>query len=746
MHFERESINQIAEPYSEIDFLLNMIHKPILKPIWFYRLTAFLSAFLLFQVQPMISKAILPIFGGSYLVWAVCMLFFQGMLLLGYIYAHLIQRRLGILRYAGWHSIVILLPLLFLPFQIAELKQFSHEIPLALEVPRLLFLICGLPFFSLATAALILQSWLSISKLPQKNNPYTLYSASNTGSLLALLTYPFLIEPLFDIKQQSFNWWLGYLILIVLYFTSMPRAKNPPSSLVYSSTKKIPGKSKLQWFLLSAAGCICLLATTNVLTFDLAAVPFLWILPLSIYLLTFILAFKRTLWYPHWIRKSLIWFIATGTLLHLLSPSHILWLILSHLSILFIVCLNCHATLVQLKPDNYNLTTFYLYIAGGGFAGSLIVSVILPLLSSSLVEYPLAFVITCLALNFFQKQKTHLNYKIILSFLALIASLTLLPWILSNRLNVPVQIVFLILAFPIFLLILGTRNNLFLTAAMIFTFGIISPWTQNFVLDSTTLHRSRNFYGIYHIYDKVDQRVLQHGSIIHGRQYLSPPKNSIPLSYFHPTTPAGEFLTSNLFDFKDIAMVGLGSGALTTYFKKNQNLTIYELDPDNLPLAEKFFSYLSLSRKKGVNQKFVFGDARIALHDVQSKSYDLLIVDAFNSGSIPIHLLTVEAFKEYFRVLRPNGIILAHISNKLLNLSPILFSIAQAEGYYACLKSNNGIVHPDADSSKWMTFCREKRICSTMQKKYNWKVSPEKTSHKRPWTDRYSNLLDAILE
>jgi SAM-dependent methyltransferase len=694
----------------------------------------------------MISKAVLPIFGGSYLVWAVCMLFFQGMLLLGYIYAHLMQRRLGIFGYSGWHSILILLPLLFLPFHIGELKQFSQDLPLALEVPRLLFLICGLPFFSLATAAVILQSWLSISKLPQKNNPYTLYSASNIGSLLALLTYPFLVEPLFDLKQQSFNWWLGYLVLIVLYFASMPRANNLPSPAAHPPTKKISGKSKLQWFLLSAAGCICLLATTNVLTFDLAAVPFLWILPLSIYLLTFILAFKRAAWYPHWIRKSLIWIIATGTLLHLLSPSHILWLILSHLSILFIVCLNCHATLVQLKPDNKNLTTFYLFIAGGGFAGSLIVSVILPLVSSSLIEYPLAFVITCLALNLFRKEKIHLNLKLIFSVLALIGSLTLLPWLLSNRLNLSGQIVFLILAFPIFLLILGTKNNLFLTAIVIFTFGIISPWTQNFVLNSTTLHRSRNFYGIYHIYDKDNQRVLQHGSIIHGRQYLSPPKNSTPLSYFHPTTPAGELLTSNLFNFKDIAMVGLGSGAIATYFKKNQNLTIYELDPDNLPLAEEFFSYLSISRKKGANQKFIFGDARIALNKVQSKSYDLYIIDAFNSGSIPIHLLTVEAFKEYFRVLRPNGIILAHISNKLLNLSPVLFSIAQSEGFYACLKSNDGIVHPDADSSTWMTFCREKSIQSILQKKYNWQVSPENTSPKRPWTDRYTNLLDAIVE
>jgi SAM-dependent methyltransferase len=723
-----------------------MVHNSILKPIWFFRFTVFLSAFLLFQVQPMISKAMLPIFGGSYLVWAVCMLFFQGMLLLGYVYAHLVQRRLGIFGYARWHSILILMPLLFLPFPIGGLNQLSQNIPLALEVPRLLFLICGLPFFSLATAALILQSWLSISKLPQKNNPYTLYSASNIGSISALLSYPFFIEPLFDLKQQSVNWWVGYLVLILLHFVCMPRTNTPASAAEHTAIRTIPVRSKLQWFLLSAAGCVCLLATTNVLTFDLAAVPFLWILPLSIYLLTFVLAFKRTPWYPHWTRQSLIWIIVTGTLFHLLSPSHILWLILSHLGILFIVCLNCHGTLVQLKPNSSNLTSFYLFIAAGGFAGSLLVSVILPLVSSSLIEYPLAFVITCLALNFVRKEKIHLNYKLIISLLALILSLTLLPWTLANDLKLSGQIVFLILAFPVFLIILGTKNNLFLTAAVVLTFGMIAPWTQNFVLDSTTLHRSRNFYGIYHIYEKDNQRVLQHGSIIHGRQYLSLPKSNTPLSYFHPTTPAGELLSTNWFNFKDIAMVGLGSGALATYFNENQKLTVYELDRDNLPLAEKFFSYLSISRNKGAKQSFVFGDARIALGEVRDKNYDLIIIDAFNSGSIPIHLLTVEAFKEYFRVLRPNGIILVHISNKLLNLSPILFSIAQAEGYNAAKKSNDGIVHPDADHSTWMTFCREKSLHATLQKRHKWQGPSQKSILKRPWTDRYTNLLDAILE
>jgi len=724
--------------------------------MWIYRLAVFLAAFLLFQIQPMMAKALLPAFGGSYLVWAVCMLFFQAMLLSGYLYAHLIQRRLGIFKYSRWHWLLLFLPFIVFPFKFDQfLINFSGTMPI-IEILRLLLVNSGLPFLSLATASLILQSWLYTSSLAQRKNPYVLYSASNLGSMLALLSYPIIFEPLFDLKKQGHIWWVAYILLLVLYLFCMPKKgskyniKEEKTSLVTEVSSR-----SLNWFLLSAAACFSLLAVTNILTFELVVVPFLWVLPLSVYLLTFVLTFKQRAWYPEWVKEAFGWCVPIGILLYLMNilgmTVHPIAFILSHLAILFIVCMNCNGRLIQIKPDNpARLTSFYLALAAGGLAGSVLVSVVVPFISTSLVEYPLSFFIASLSLGMAlalkKEPKESISFVKILLFIAvIILTFTILPKMLHDSLHLSQKIIFCLIAFLTFMLIRRLAKQPLVMAIVVLAVAISSQWTTALSFSGKRVASFRNFYGVYTIYDVKNERYLKHGTTLHGRQYLTGPKVDTPLLYYHPTTPAGEMLSQDLFNFSDIAMIGLGPGALTAYMKSGQSVTIYELDPDNLGVAEDFFTHLKFSRENGANQKFIFGDGRVSLRKAKDASYDLLIIDAFNSGAIPVHLLTIEAFEEYFRTLRPDGFILVHISNKMLNLSPVLYNVAEKSGFYACEKDNAKNINKDAEVTFWMTLCRSERTYKRLLKDLEWVTSHKKgITGKRAWSDQYTNILNAI--
>lgn len=727
-----------------------------MRKTWLYYFGVFLGSFLLFQIQPMISKAILPEFGGSYLVWAVCVTFFQAVLLLGYFYSHFMQRWLGMYKYARWHWILLLLPFIVFPFRFDNLSSFVQNKSLIITIPWILIVNVGLPFLILSTVSIIFQCWFYMSDLPGRDNPYVLYGASNAGSLLALLTYPVIFEPLFNLKQQGYLWWAGYCVLFVLHIFCMPKSNNrgEKETIKDVSAVKVTTKDVWGWFFLSAAGCFSLLAVTNLITFDIASVPLLWVLPLSIYLLTFVLTFKRNSWYPRWIKTALFWAVSVGVVIYLMSLLRLglpyLFILFVHLSILFIICLNCHGRLNQIKPVNVkNLTAFYLIISIGGFFGSFFVSTVIPLISNSLIEYPGSFFLVYFAMAIsygFKNKITKFKALPVVVYMILAGlSLTLLPWILNNFLNLSARVIFVFIAIILVLIFTCVNRKPWAISFVLLAIILTSQWTEELSMGSSIVAKIRNFYGIYRVYNINNKRYVQHGTTLHGSQYLKSNAN-IPLSYYHPTTPVGKLLLENPFNFKNIGMVGLGTGALAAYFGVDQTLTVYELDPDNLKIAENYFTYLNISKKKGVEIKFIFGDGRVLLRQAEKNSYDLLIIDAFNSGSIPVHLLTVEAIKEYFRVLKQEGLLLVHISNRVVNLKPIIYSAASELGLYACDNDNSGQVDPDADFTSWMAIYKDKQNFFLLHKRFRWvSRQDEKAMIKHPWTDQYINLFSILF-
>lgn len=733
-----------------------------MKKTWIYNGAAFLASFLLFQIQPMASKALLPLFGGSYLVWGSCMVFFQGMLLIGYLYAHVVQRWAGVFTYSRFHRLILLLPLAFFPFDFGRLAARVQDLPLALSVFWFLFSTVSIPVLVLSTASLILQRWLSVSPLAQRENPYRLYAASNLGSMLALLTYPVLVEPFLNLQMQGLIWWGAYLAFVLLHVLCTPRESDLENDRSVLSPGRVRAASIIQWLMLSAAGCFLLLAVTNVTTFDVASVSFLWVLPLSVYLLSFVLTFKRNPWYPQWMERILPWSMIFGMLLHLMTqlrlglPEHLA--IVIHLLILFVVCLGCAARLVESKPrDAAHLTTYYLMIAVGGFLGSALVSWIIPLASKSLVEYPLAFVLAGAALAVGQARPADKTLRLTArSLLAVVSSmvlvalvLTFIPWCAGRFHGVSGGhggLVFILVAVPLAVILRLNSERPLRFCLILLTAAIAMLWTEDLLAGAGRVKNLRNFYGIYKVFDAGNLRYLKHGTTQHGRQYLTGPERMTPLSYYHPTTPAAEVLRSGEFRFRRIGMVGLGTGALASYAGTGQEFVIYELDPDNLKVAKDNFTYLDFAGRRGAALTYVFGDGRVSLGKEKPASLDLLIIDAFNSGAIPVHLMTVEAFEVYLRTVGRGGLVLLHVSNQVLNLIPVVYSNARAVVVAACEKSNAGFRNPDADETSWMALTRNPAIYKILTRKMGWqKRNLSLKELPNPWTDQISNVIGAMF-
>ncbi|MBN2300898.1 MAG: hypothetical protein JXN60_00145 [Lentisphaerae bacterium] len=757
------STGQMDPILKKTEFWIFDIYDAGMRKIWGYYAAIFLSAFLLFQIQPLTSKALLPVFGGSYLVWGASMVFYQGMLLVGYIYAHAMQRWLGVVRYSRFHWILLIAPTAMFPFRFERFASGAEGVPLVAAVFILLFVSVSLPLLTLSTTSVLLQRWFSISHSEGSRNPYVLYSASNLGSMLGLLSYPVIVEPFFSLDFQGYVWWIGYALMVLIHLSCVPSRASKEDrrmeAVESAGIARVDIKMRVVWFALSASACASLIAVTNIITFDVASVPFLWVLPLSVYLFAFVVAFKRKMWFPAWLQTGVYWALIVGALMYLMSQLRLAipgWVSITiHLTILFVVCLNCCAALVRVKPtDARLLTMFYLMVAFGGFFGSLSVTWCMPLVSPTLVEYPLSFALVMLslalandALGAVWRRSSIVETAICLTLGVL--ALTLLPWMLNRFFAMDedrMRIALIIIAVPVALVLLKLVNKSLQFGIVLVAMSLAFAWTEQLYVGADSVVRHRNFYGVYKVYDKGNMRYLQHGTTLHGREYTQGPKAGIPLSYFHPSTPAGLILTCNKFFFRDIGMIGLGTGALASYAGEGQRFTVYELDHDNLHIADKNFTYLRTARNKGADLRFVFGDGRISLRKEQSDSLDLIIIDAFNSGSIPVHLLTVEAFQEYFRVLRKNGLLLLHVSNKVLDLAPVVYSNALKLNLFVCEQTNIGNCHPDADDTIWMAASEDEAVIDVLRLHLRWwKRFGSDDSLPRAWTDRYSNIIGVMI-
>ena len=664
--------------------------------------TVFLSAFLLFLVQPLLAKQILPWFGGAAIVWTLCMVFFQLVLLLGYAYAHWIVRMPG-RRQALVHIALLAASLAFLPVAPdASWKPRGGDSPVT-GIIALLFATVGLPYFLLSSTSPLVQAWFA--RAFPGSSPYRLFALSNLASMLALLGYPFLFEPWFASRQQSFWWSAGYgaftLCCAALAWRSRGLAPLTVEAGHLASTAgepRPPARQLALWLLLSTMGSVTLLAVSNHLTQNISSIPLLWVVPLAVYLLTFILCFEGREWYRRdiylgsllWLLCVMAWFLADKSL-----QFDLLWHILVFTVGLYFVCMFCHGELARRRPGPRHLTLFYLVVSLGGVLGGVMVGIVAPVTLPGYLELEIALVV-----------------------IAAIA--------LGTNLKRPVPVV------------------LMLMSVLAFTIGALAHRIEKFTED--TVYIERNYYGVLRVKEnsmRVDDadtryRSLVHGAILHGEQWLSEKYRRSATTYYKTSSGIGRVLLS--FEGKSIkvGVIGLGAGSIAVYGDGDDIYRFYDINPAVERIARTWFTYLADCPSK---VEVVLGDARLSLEREAPNQFDVLAVDAFSGDSIPVHLITVEAFTEYLRHMKPGGVLVFHVSNRFLDLKPVLLAIAERHGLeYAYLHElgDNG-----GTTSDWVAMTRDRKfILKPAIVEATEPVVPRPDW--RLWTDSYTSLVQVF--
>jgi len=717
-----------------------------MKPIRYLEVVVFLSSFLLFQIELIIAKILLPKFGGSYTVWAAALVFFQSTLLLGYLYAHLLQHKLGVFGARYLHLGLLFFVLIFFPGLPLPAISALNRFPMVVEVFLQLALAIGPVFFFLSANSVIYQAWLANSDLPQRINPYALYAVSNCGALLGLFTYPVFFETVFGSNAQLVIWRIACLVLFIVQivvFKLIP-VRNPEkdSKAGEPMRARVKLKDRMLWFVLSSAGVMIFLSVTNMITYEIAPMPLLWVVPLGIYLLSFTLNFKQEPWCPKWVTEKSHLVIISGGMLFFITQQRMLPPLLEAILYLFMVfwlCMFCQKKLYEHKPHHaQDLTRFYLVIAFGGFIGSLCVSWLMPLVSNVMAEYLVALFLVSLAAVIDEEKVIHdrLTWRCTIYFVVFCYA-----WpVVFKTYNVWGLILLMLFAKATYSLlrvrIIGVTLGLF---------GLICllPFQDRLCDSQGNLYAYRNHYGICRIIQGKQKRFLINGPIIHGAQYITEEKRRMPLTYHHETTPVGQVLKTDLFDFKSVAVMGLGAGTLAAYGKEGQVFDFFELDPDALRIARKYFTYLEDSPAKTTHY---LGDARGSLLKRPDASYDLIIMDAFSGDAVPVHLLTTEAITECFRCLSERGLILFDVSNRYVDLVPPLLANAKVLSVKVCYASNVASKNDDAFASSWVAVTRDPGTFLRLVRKLKWHDMRRDRRIKkiRPWTDDYSNIATVL--
>lgn len=725
-----------------------------MKKIYYLYAANFIAAFLLFQIELIVAKILLPRFGGSYLVWGSCVVFFQFVLLLGYIYSHVIVRTIGILSYKKFHLLLILFPLLFFPGRPLEVSYANNTFPLVLDVFLQLITGIGPVFFVLSTISLISQSWLSASELPEQRNPYPLYAVSNVGSFAALLSYPFLFEYHYDLSQQLIFWRVGYAIFLIAYFAAFFAIKivkngmaemaggSPGEVFTGDSGRKVVLEDKARWFLLAAAATVIFLSVTNVITYEVAPCPLLWIVPLAIYLLSFILVFQERPKCPKWIVEKQHIIIGFCTALFFLTRMQYMsavFLFIAYLASLFLLCMASQYELYRTRPrDKQGLTIFYVIISTGSFFGGILATWVAPLVLVEPSEYLGGLLLLSMGMALGRKKEMR-GFGHLVLIPILVALLLFGPILFINNSIVSMGI-FLASVILIFSKLHKRPLAVPLALSAIICVSPIYSAPESPLSDAVASHR--NYYGIYHVhYTQDNMRLFVHGMTVHGIQLLDQSRENEPTSYFHVNTPVGKLLSSPVFRFKRIGVVGLGVGTLAAYGSRGQEIDFYELDPDIRKFVDRHFTFLKNSKAK-VN--VFYGDARINLARSDAK-YDVLVVDAFSGDSVPVHLLTTDATKEFKEHLTQDGIILFHVTNKYFDFVPVVCGDAVALHAYA-LADKNPWMKSWMYYSQWVAVTWDEKRRDSLVYLLGWKEAEKgiKIRKIRPWTDGYSSLFSVF--
>lgn len=714
--------------------------------------TLFTSAFLLFLVEPMIARMVLPALGGAPAVWNTCVVFFQAVMLAGYAYAHGATGWLGVRRQSMVQAVLVLVPLIVLPFAIGQ----SAPPPTGSPVGWLLLVLLGsvgLPFFVLSTTATVIQKWFSTTGHRDASDPYFLYIASNVGSLLALLAYPLVVEPRLTLAQQGRLWTLGYALYVVLSVicaTVIWRTRLLSTDRVDDNTLITPAPSwgvRARWVAWSFVPSSLMLGVTSYLTTDIASVPLLWIVPLALYLVTFIIAFGRGSARAAAIAGRLLPLLMLPIALvfvgHLGIPLKLA--ISLHLVTFVAAGLVCHGALAAGRPSTDHLTEFYLWIAFGGMLGGLFNSLVAPVVFTGIAEYPIALVAACLlrpAVHMEASWRDRTGVAIGLPIAIGAASVAIVLW--SNTAGPSAKIFVALLAVPALLAFTLSRRPLPFAAAL--ALMIFSGQFLNGGYGAVE-YAERTFFGVYRV--RVDReegyRFLLHGTTLHGVQRLDPARRREPVAYYHRTGPVGEALQLLPAAARSrVGVIGLGTGGLATYVRPGQQWVFWEIDPavERIARDTRFFTYLA---DCGPACSVVLGDARLSIMREPERAFDLIVIDAFSSDAIPIHLMTTEAIGLYVSRLRPGGALVFHISNRHLVLAPVLTRLAAAHELIA-VRRNEALAKATSDGkipSEWMVMTRAREDLGALAGDQRWQT-PSVPPSTPLWTDDFSNILSVL--
>lgn len=720
-----------------------------------YTAAIFVSAALLFAVQPLFAKMVLPKLGGTPAVWSVAMVFFQAMLLAGYAYAHALTRLVPGRISVAVHLVVMVVAVFALPLGIAAGWGRPPAAGQEFWLLGLFAASIGLPFFALSANGPLLQAWFARTGHPQAKDPYFLYAASNVGSFLALLAYPFAIEPFTRLPQQTMGWTVGFyalILLIALCGVFLLRSRDALPDIATDDAAPPTFRDALIWIALAAVPSALLIAITAHISTDVAAAPFLWVVPLALYLATFVIAFQSRPILPH----RFVTFIAPLAVIMLVvslalgAADQIVVLIALNLVGFFVLALMCHGELARRRPPARYLTSFYLYLSLGGVIGGIFAGLIAQHLFSWVAEYPLLIILAALCRPGLAWPRSKLEiatWVLIIAgaAFALFASYVWRYEFTESAFNLWVAAL-LVLAFGFSHYVLTFAGLIAASLVFVVLFGA-DAGKRDFV---------RSFFGVHKVMesDAGQFRILKHGTIEHGAQRIRHPDGRpvtgrpTPITYYHDLSPMAQGLVAAREKRGgpiNVAVVGLGTGTLACQMKPGDQLTYYEIDPTVVQIAKdtRRFTFLS---ECAPDAKIVIGDARLTLADSPDGQYDILIIDAFSSDAIPTHLLTKEAMAIFKDKIKPDGMILMHISNKHMTLAPVVAGVAEAND----LVSRAGDSDEGYDDenhifgSLVVAVARRDEDFGSLAKNEKW-VEQEADEDQWVWTDDYSNVIGAIL-
>jgi SAM-dependent methyltransferase len=728
----------------------------------------FVSAALLFLMEPMFAKMVLPLLGGTAAVWNTSLMFFQTVLLCGYSYAHFSTKLLSRRGQARLHLVVLIAALLTLPFRVP-----AGWAPPARHNPVVWLLLVlavavGAPFFALSASTPLLQRWFSHSAHPSASDPYFLYAASNAGSLLGLLAYPLLLEPALGLSAQTRLWasWYRLLVLLVVVCAALVwRVSDTADSFVGEPPLNDAGQDsageyrddldlrrRARWVVLAFVPSSLMLGVTSELTTDVPPIPLIWVLPLSLYLLSFILVFApRPLLAHRWLVRRLPFLILAASI-PVLTKTYLSLIAVMPIDLvtLFVAAMVCHGELWRKRPSARRLTEFYLWVSVGGVLGGVFNAIIAPLVFHSLVEFPIALVLAAalrppIDIVEDSPRARKLDYLLPVALGVGVAMLILALEAEGLKAGLTMNVMIFGIS-AVWCLSFGRRPRRFALglAALMLASGV---YTGHF---GHVLSTERSFFGVYRIAneDANGLRVLFHGGTVHGIQSLDPARACEPLAYYTRSGPMGQVFAAyagNALE-NQVAIVGLGAGALAAYQSPGGQFTFYEIDPlvERIARDRRYFTYLSNCAPQA---RVVLGDARLSLEDAPDHTCGIIVLDAFSGDSIPMHLLTREALRIYLRKLAPGGLLAFHISNRYLDLHQVLGNLAHDAGVVCLLSVDTATGEDDLKAGRyasvWMVMARKSEDLQVLSQDARWMpVSPVLGA--RVWSDDFSNVLSII--